>query len=231
MLSGLGLVYLLHSSSAVSAQAQIYSSNIVGYINQPFFAGTNFIANQLSHGDDSLATILASVPDGSTFTKWNSATGLFLPISTFDSGSGWSINYGLTYGEGGLFDSPTPFTNTFVGSVWPGFSDPYVPPLVTGAGELLLSSFVPIPADFFDVVGRNPLNGESVTIFNAQTQTSQTTTFLGGAWNNGDPLLAIGQSAFFNLSNLEAVPEPSTYGLIGLGLLTFPSLRKLRRKN
>lgn len=207
-----------------SAHCQtIYSQNIVGYINQTLYAGNNYMANQLDNSSDTLSSIFQAgvIPAGTTFTEWDSSANQFLPTSVYDTTTGWSINYSLTYGQGGLLDTPTTFVNTFTGSVWPGFqgpNEPFVPPPV-GSGSLFLSCVIPIgDATFYDVVGRNPLNSESVTILDAATQTYTTTTFEDGVWSNGAPTLDVGEAAFFNLEPvLMPIPEPATYGLMGVG--------------
>lgn len=214
------------------AQGQVYSSNIVGYYNLNLFAGDNDIANQFDNGSgNTLNTIFQPgvVPEGATFTEWNAATQQDLPTSTYDTVTGWSIDYNLTYGEGGLLDSPINFTNIFTGSVWPGFNppnEPFIPPLVTGTGSLLLSCVIPISdATFYDVVGRDPQNGESVTLLDPTTQASTTTTFENGAWNNGDPTLNIGESAMYYL---EPVPEPGVLSLLGAGVLFLGTIWRRR---
>jgi hypothetical protein len=211
----------------VSANSQTFSQGVVGYINQPLYAGDNLIANQLSFSNNTLNAIFQpGVPEGATFTGWNPLSQQYLPASVYDINTGWSINYELDFGQGGLFHSPVTFTNTFAGAVWPGYDgiDPFVPPLVTDSGTLLLSCYIPIaPATFFDVVGRDPQNGESVTLLDAVSQISTTTTFENGVWDNGTPTLNIGQSAFFNL---EPVPEPAVYNLVGAGLLLLATVRK-----
>jgi hypothetical protein len=214
--------------ASVSANCQnVYSQDIVGYITQPLYAGDNLIANQLSDSNNTLNAIFQpGVPEGATFTEWDPASQQYLPASVYNINTGWSINYELDYGQGGLFHSPLTFTNTFVGTVWPGFNPDvtFVPPLVTGTGSLLLSCFVPFSSvTFYDVVGRDPQNGESVTVLNAVSQIYTTTTFQNGVWNNGVPTLDVGQAAFFNL---EPVPEPSVYNLIGASLLFAITARK-----
>ncbi len=219
-------------ASALSANCQVYSGNIVGYYNLQLYAGDNLIANQLDVGtvpDNTLSAIFQPgvVPEGATFTEWDPTTQQYLPTSVYDTVNGWSINYTLGFGQGGLLDSPSSFMNTFVGSVWPGYdaiTGMWVPPLVTGSGSQLLSCYVPIAdATFYEVVGRNPQNGESVAWLNAASQIYTTTTFENGVWNNGVPTLSIGQSAFFDL---EPVPEPAVYSLIGVSLLLLASVRK-----
>jgi hypothetical protein len=52
--------------------------------------------------------------------------------------------------------------------------------------------------------------------------------FEDGDWDNGTPTLNVGQSAFFNL---EPVPEPAVYNLVGAGLLLLATVRKRAFKN
>jgi hypothetical protein len=135
----------------------------------------------------------------------------------------------LNPGTGALLHTPSTFTNTFVGTVldFDGspanletFTNP--PPFGGPAGLYLLSSKAPVtlaaangfPA-FQCVLGRAPHEGEQVTTWNAVLQTSTTTTFSGGAWDNGDPVIGVGQAAFFNVV---PVPEPSSLALLLVGL-------------
>ena len=216
---------------SVSVHAQIFTQGTIGYINQVLSPGDNLIANQFGNSNNTLNVILnQGIPEGTAFTKWDPASVQFLPISTYDTNGGWSVNYELSYGEGGLLHSASTFTNIFFGTVWPGFNGQgsFVPPLVTSYGLLLLSCYVPIgSATFYDVVGRDPQNGESVTILNAAAQLSTITTFANGNWSNGDPLLNVGQSAFFTL---KPVPEPEVLSLFGAGAIFFATFcRKVKR--
>lgn len=220
-----------------SVRAQVYRTNIIGYYNLALYPGDNLIANQVGNDDNALNTIFnqstslnQGIPEGTTFTKWDSAAAQFLPLSTYDTNRGWSINYTLSYGEGGKLNSPSFLINTFVGSSWSGFdgNGPYNPPLVSIYGTLLLSCYAPInSATFYDVVGRDPQDGESVTALNASSQISTTTTFQNGSWNNGIPSLNIGQSAFFNL---EAVPEPEVLSLFSAGAVLLMACRQKRKR-
>ena len=223
------LLLALAVVGAVSIARGQMSQNIVGYINQAFYPGDNYIANQLANGDNTLDTIFQpGVPEGATFAPWDPVNHDYLPTSTYDVSTGWSINYTFGYGQGALFYDPqslVTFTNTFVGSVWPGFveNQTFVPPVVTATGDQLLSCVIPIDASFYDVIGRDPLNGESVTMLDAVTQTYTTTTFENGVWNNGDPSLAVGESAMFDLL---PVPEPGIYGLAAMGVVVLAGMRK-----
>ena len=212
------------AAMAMSAWSQnVYSLNGVGYINLTIYAGDNLIANQLSESpDNTLNTIFANtagVLSGSTFSEWNPAANQLLPLSVFD-GTSWSINYCLSpNGVGGVLDSPANTAVTLVGDIvnfdiTPGGGGGYtfVPP-ARGPGTCLLSVAAPlVGATFEQVIGSDPIAGDSVETLDAGTQTYTTTTFNGTAWDDGAPSLAIDEAAYFTL-----VPEPSTFALAGLG--------------
>ena len=239
LLSNLALSLFCLSVTPAAWAQPVYSENIVGYYNRSISAGANLIANQLGTTNDTLNNVLtAGVLNGSTVTKWDPVANQFLPTSTYDAASAtWSINYSLTYGEGALLFSPAGATNFFVGEVDPALVDAESPNggLINFAnwqpsyasGLYLLSCPVPIDdATFQEVVGRDPLNGEWVETLNEATQTYSITTFYTGTgWDNGDPALAIGQAAYFDLGPV-LVPEPSTLALATLGAATLLWFRR-----
>jgi hypothetical protein len=217
------------------------SANVVGYVNVTLYPGDNLIANQLQNTNNTLDTLFTSpaVPNGATFTKWNPVTDTFLPTSIYDASSQtWSINYDFstfTDGQGGVINSPSLWTNTFVGNVvfysniTPGYGGPNWNPNYA-SGLYLLGCPEPLggPIDmmFTNVVGRLPNDGEWVRILNAANQTYTSTTFhTGTGWDNGDPMLAAGQAAWFNL----VVPEPSSLAIIAVGAVTRALLRRRNR--
>jgi hypothetical protein len=202
---------------------------LVGYINIPIYTGDNLIANQLDAGantlNDLFPTSNTSIPDGTTFKQWDPIANMYLPTSTYDSLSGWSINYNFNTfasGAGAVLNSPSAWTWTSIGNVvlydnLLGMGGPIWNPNYA-SGKYLIASPIPFtgPIDtmFYNVAGRPPLIGESVQILNAATQTYTTTTFNGTSWDNGDPSLSQGEAAWFTL-----VPEPSSVTLIGFGVV------------
>jgi len=231
------LALLLGTASSYSDLTNVVSINVVGYINLTLYPGDNLIANQLnfySAGQTNrINDVLRNVPVGTTFTTWDFATQSFVLLSSFN-GTNWSINYQFDLSQGALVHCPALATNTFVGDVvpysnlTPEFGGPVWQPNYAD-GIHLLSSPVPVAAqistNFYYVTGRAPRQGESVTFLDPATQTYLISTYdsLNG-WDNGDPILGVGRSAWFNLGPV-SVPEPGT-----LSLLLLPALALARRK-
>jgi PEP-CTERM motif-containing protein len=242
---------------AESTFGQIYSSNIVGYYNSTMQPGVNLIADQfLSSPDNTLDSILnagtssGGLANNTAFTMWSN--GAFLPWSIYNASlNSWSINYSLNLGQSGYLNSPASFVNTFVGSVGPYFQDgnpyninwnPNYP-----NGLQLISDPIPragtLDTEFFNVTGRNPVNGEGVAILDPLTQTYNISYYTSGiGWQNqaltgpSTASLNVGDSAWFDLGanyNMPSplpvpvpVPEPGMLALAGLGSLALLIFRR-----
>jgi hypothetical protein len=224
-------------------QSQLYSG-VVGYVNIGYSVGDYLIGNPMYANTNDLAHLFSyDIPDGSSITKWDRSTHQFLTPSIYHAGSGWSINYDLNPSEGALFHPTAVMTNTFAGAVpWDLNTDRPAPqPPSLGNGLFLLSCTVPFnAATFFQVVGRAPRDGESVTRLDPFSMTYNTTTFHSGEWDNGAPTLNVGEAAFFGLGPnaqlfvpdfLSPVPEPGTYALLSLGLAAFALQRRMRSRS
>lgn len=213
----------------------------VGYINRTIQPGYNLVADQLIQSPDNSinSVLIGTTPNGATFTKWSGNA--FLPLSTYNASTlTWSINYTLNLGEGGYLYTPTLFINTFLGEV------AYYPPLGTnvwspnyGPGLHLVSSPMPIAGSlstmFSSVVGRAPVDGESVWLLNELTQQYNHSTYDGSAWDlNAN--LAVGQAAWIDIGGTgqspPLIPEPTTAALVLLaaGTALAHPLRRLRTR-
>lgn len=111
---------------AASAQSNVYSLNIVGYVNQTIPSGYSLIANPLSSGATNGANEILPLTDTSVFLTW---TGTSFDYRSYDTGFGGWIDAGqnpstppsLPPGKGFFFFNPNAaFTNTWVGTVVPG---------------------------------------------------------------------------------------------------------------
>jgi len=179
--------------------AQVYSVNAVGYVNTTLTAGWNLVSNPLKNQtDNTVATILATAPEGTTIYKWlNDGT-----TSGYDSvnvmlpaGLGWSVpDQTLVPGEGAFILVPTgsSSTVTFVGEVMQGSLTNKVP-----AGFSMLSSQVPQAGLVTTDLGFPAIGGDTIYTWVAGSYLNS--TFLDGfGWLPEEPNLAVGQ-AFWSL--------------------------------
>jgi len=107
----------LTAAGILSASAQVYSVNVVGYINTTLNAGVeNLVANPLDNGTNDLNSLCSSaLPTKSTVQMWTS-TGF---TNSTKSASGWVPDFTVPPGVGFFLKpfSGSTFTNTFVGNV------------------------------------------------------------------------------------------------------------------
>jgi hypothetical protein len=176
-----------------SSMAQVYSVNIVGYVNKSIPSGFAMIANQLGNSpDNKVATIIPTPPEGTIVYKFNPATGGYQVISFLDGAyEGDDVNMTLNPGEGVFIKSPSAHNVTFVGEVVkPNVSIP--------TGFSVRSSVLPqsLPLDQLEFPASE---GDIVYNFNPATGGYKVSSFLDGAWEGdfgGAPTPAIGESFF-----------------------------------
>lgn len=233
------------------ASVHCSKSNIVGFVNYQFQAGANLFGNPLLSTNDTVSTLFQTAPVGTTISLWDPITLQYSQSSTYN-GSAWSVNLTLNPGTGALLTTPSSFLNTFVGSVPDASGGVYDgtnlnPPSPFGgpSGLYLWSSKFPaslplntgteiVPTNtlydaFTLLVGRSPQEGEAVWRYNRNTVQFEVTTFLSGSWDNGDPGLNLGESAFFNIgpvAGVPIVPEPSAVALLTLSALVVSAFRR-----
>jgi len=211
------LTAALGLASVATSMAQVYSQNVVGYINLTLRPGFNLVANQLNASpNNQLGSVFPNAPADSQIQLFanNNYT------SFFHDGSGWIDFDGnpatatVSPGEGFFFFNPgaTPLTTTLVGEVriGNGLTVP-VPP-----GFSLISSIVP------QDISLTPANGfQPVADMQLQKYTGVGPDFYefffhdGTGWidfdgNPADARLLVGQSGFvFNptTSNLNWVRD------------------------
>jgi hypothetical protein len=188
------------AAGVVTASAQVYSLNVVGYINVTVPAnGFAMIANQLDSGNNTLGSLIPIAPDGAQFFKYNGS----YTASTYDGlGQVWD-NPGITLnpGEGGFFHNNTAsaLTLTFVGQVMQGTLNNPLP-----AGYAIRSSIVPQQGTLQDlgipITGAGtPSDGDQVFVYNGGYSASTFDSLIPGwdtAGSPGGPTIAVGQAFF-----------------------------------
>jgi hypothetical protein len=175
-----------------SSMAQVYSQNVVGYVNIPVAAATKkLIANQLNTTNNTLNGLLPSPVPGTTIFKFNNG---YTPYNFDVDDLVWypDGNATLNPGEGAFILSPSAATLTFVGEVRQGSLTNTLP---TGV-KVLRSSIVPQGGLISTALGLTPLPGD--TLFQ----------FAGGfstyvydvddlVWTPNEPTIGVGESFFF----------------------------------
>jgi hypothetical protein len=181
------------------AQSNVYSLNVVGYINQTL-AGSSagqyqMIANQLNTTNNTIGSLIPVAPDFTTLLKWN---GTGFDSTTYASfAGGWDHpTFTLNPGEGAFINSPNPWTNTFVGEVLQGSLTNAYP-----AGYSIRASQIPLAGTLtaLQLPASQLSDTDNVLQWNVATQSYISYTLLGGTWFGGtlsEPTLAIGESMF-----------------------------------
>jgi len=211
------------SGASLMAQTNVYSLNVVGYINVTCYPGFNMIADQLQATNNTLAGLIVDSSgylDGVTIYKWNGSSYALdfadsgAPPSYWDNGGTITLNPG----EAAWLKNPfhTNITLTFVGTVPQGtLTTP-----ILGPGKFtMVSSQVPEAGDLVTGLGFTNSsgaglnnNGDKVYVWNvnpttgAGAYTVYTSDFGGGSgyqqnWDPpGDPQVAVGQGFWYQTS-------------------------------
>lgn len=173
------------------AQSNVYSVNIVGYVNKDVPAASAFIANPLDNGTNDLNSILPDVPSKSTASLW---TGSGFTTSTKTS-AGWDPNAATPVGVGFFLNSKSAMTNTFVGNVIVGPGGSVTNHLP--AGVAAVGSMIPYAGDLNNTniaLGVVP-SKSTISLWNGSSYDTSTKTSAG--W---DPALQlnVGDGFFVN---------------------------------
>jgi hypothetical protein len=161
------------------AQSNVYSLNVVGYVNVPIRNGFTLLANPLNAATNDLNTLFPNAGFGDT-VYLNSGGG-FSSSTYFGS---WSPNLALPPGQGAFYSSGAAATNTFVGEVMQGSLSNPIP-----AAFSLKSSQVPQAATLSTL--NFPANFGDTVYFLRNGAYSSSTFF--GSWSP-DETVAVGES-------------------------------------
>jgi len=190
------------AAGIMTSQAQVYSQNIVGYINLPLTVGYNMVANQLdSDGtgtNNGIFTVLSTnLPNGTKVLAWN---GTGYSPATFSSGTGkWLGNNSVISNAmnpgSGFFVQVTVATNLImVGNVITGTNSYPI-----AVGYQIIAPSGPVAGTLDTTNGYKPSKSDKVLVWNGTGFAPH--TFTGTTWLGGDPQLAVGQAVFLQASS------------------------------
>ena len=196
------LTAALAAAGAATSMAQVYSVNMVGYINQNIPRGFSMLANQLNNSpDNKVTTLFAAPPDGTQVYKFDAVTDTYVFLQYIDGNwEGDDLNMTLGPGEGVFINPPSAFATTFVGEVQLSSS------VGVANGFSIVSSALPQSLPLSDAppagLGFPVANGDQVYQFSNATGTYTFNQFVDGAWE-GDgggspPVPAVGEAFFVN---------------------------------
>jgi hypothetical protein len=190
------LTAALVAAGAASSMAQVYSVNVVGYINKSLPKGFYMVANQLDNKTGNKAVDLIPTPPNNTFLYKFNGTG-YDSIDYVDGA--WEGDFvdtmTLAPGEGAFISSPAAHNVTFVGEVV-NDSDITVP-----VGFSIRSSVIP-QSSGLDTLLYPASENDFVYQFNNATGAYISNDYVDGAWE-GDgggaaPTPAVGEAFFIS---------------------------------
>jgi hypothetical protein len=188
------------AAGIASSSAQVYSQNVVGYVNLTLSEGFNFVANQLdADGTGTNNTVSGvfstNVPLGTVVYTWNGSSWVGDSLS-LKTGT-WTVpTQPVNPGMGAFVDIPagayggSTGTVTLTGNVLQGA---LVNPNIPGPGYNVVSSMVPLSGGLQTSLGYTPALGDAVYIFNAGSYTSYSFSTKTATWNPSEPQIAVGQ--------------------------------------
>jgi len=198
------LAALAAGAITAMAQSNVYSLNVVGYVNTVF--PTNkyvLVAAPLDAGTNNLTTLIPSAPNLSKVLTWNTLNqGYDSSQPTYATKSSkWSPDIAIPAGKGFFVKTPAggAFTNTWVGNVWQGSLSNSIH---GNNGYELIGSLVPIGGSLTtNVLAQYPATAlDKVLTWNVNNQgydSSQPTyATKSSKWSPDDPGLQPGQGFF-----------------------------------
>jgi len=161
------LLSLAGCAGLMAQSTNVYSLNIVGYVNTTIPHGFTLIANPLNGagGTNTVGSVLPAPPDGTVLYLYNDSTHGY-DVATFATDDFGVLVWdypGLTFKPGmgaWIYNPSSSYTSTFVGEVPVGTLTNTVP-----HGYSLRSSIVPQAGQLDTQLGYTPTDGDTVYIW------------------------------------------------------------------
>ncbi len=187
------------AASLMTSKAQVYSQNIVGYINVPLNAGYNLVANQLdldgTGTNNTIQTVLSTnLPNKTLVYAWNGAG--FSSAQYASSSGTWSgvtaaVTNAMQPGEGFFIKVPVSTNLTLVGNVITG-TNSY--PIL--AGYNIVAPSAPVAGTIDTTNGFTPSIKDTISVWNGSG--FNTYQYSSTGWSPSDPQIPVGAAVFLN---------------------------------
>lgn len=167
------------------AQSNVYSLNVVGYVNVPMLNGGFYMLNNpLDAATNDINTIIPGAPDGTFVYFWNTNT-QDLGLIVNSTGGLWSPQDAQIAPGQGFFISPGGnYTNTFVGQVR---QYPVTNTALGGSAFNAIGAGVPVTGDTTNILYGYPAqSGDIMYPWNpALPDLGQSLNWTGTSWAGG----------------------------------------------
>jgi hypothetical protein len=177
-----------------SSMAQVYSVNVVGYVNTTLVPGFSLVSNPLDATDNNVSSLFPVV-DGMMVYKFvggNYEIAMYLDIF-----GEWEGDFELAPGEGAFVFNPTTeeVVVTFVGEIVDGTKTNPI-----AAGFSIVSSIVPQSGALVSALGFPQADGDQVFKFNTGSQSYEIYSYLEifESWDPSEPVIGVGEAFFVN---------------------------------
>lgn len=206
------------------AQSNVYSLNVVGYINLSLTNGYQMVANQLDLDGTGTNNTLGSVfstnlPNLTQVLAWTASSQSFV-LATYRASTGAFAgdtadvtSMGIQPGEGvfvSLSPAAAPTTVTLVGTVLQaGSGVSYSLP----TGYSIASSQAPLAGGVQTTLGYPAGNLDQVLTWSIPASSYVLSTYRAstGAWSGGEPQIGVGESFFVNVHAATGVTWTNTF--------------------
>jgi hypothetical protein len=166
-------------AGVITSEAQVYSVNVVGYINVDLPAGQQvLVCNPLDDGTNTVTSLGSQLANKSVIQTWTGTS--FAPTSK--GGGVWTVNTPIPVGTGFFVKSFTHITNTFVGNVAVASGSSTTNALPAGT-QVLVGETIPYAGDLSDTnvnLGPSLANKSVIQTWNVNTYVPSSKG--GGVW-------------------------------------------------
>ena len=175
----LGLAALAAGLSTSMAQ-NVYSLNVVGYINVTVGAGYTLCANQLNNGTNGVNQVLPNPPDNALVLKFKNSdyvTDIAIGGAWYDNVTTLPSATQLNPGEGFFYNAPAAATLTLVGEVPQGQSS-----IPLSAGYTLIGTYTPQALELSATNGFPMVDNTLYLRYDTTIHDYVTDIVISGAW-------------------------------------------------